>query len=310
MDINLEYYRVFYYVAKLGGITAAAETLAITQPAVSQAIRNLEKALGTELFIRTGKGVRLTQTGQTLYSYVRRGYEEIRAGERKLRKMMDAETGEICIGASDMTLRFYLLPILQRFHEAYPGIHLTVTNGPSPETMQYLWEGTIDFGFVTAPLSKKGGFHLTQVREIQDIFVAGSRFTHLRVKQLEWKRLEALPVVCLEKGTSTRSYVDAFLKEKGVSVQPEIELATSDMIVQFALKNLGVACVVRDFAEAYLESGELFELKFDQSIPRRAMYLAINKKIPISFASAKFLEMLEDGSTAPGKDPEAKSFDE
>ena len=293
MDINLEYYRVFYYVAKRGGITLAAEALSITQPAVSQAIRHLEKALGTELFVRTGKGVRLTQTGQTLYSYVRRGYEEIQAGERKLREMMDAETGEIRIGASDMTLRFYLLPILQRFHEAYPGIHLAVTNGPSPETMKYLAEGSIDFGLVTAPMTKKGGFGLTQVKTVQDIFVAGSRFAQLQGKKLEWKQLEQLPVVCLEKGTSTRSYVDGFLKEQNVAVQPEIELATSDIIVQFALKNLGVACVVKDFAEEYLERGELFELEFDQPIPERPMYLAVNKRLPISFVASKFLEMLE-----------------
>ena len=293
MDINLEYYRVFYYVAKRGGITLAAEALSITQPAVSQAIRHLEKALGTELFVRTRKGVRLTQTGQILYSYVRRGYEEIQAGERKLREMMDAETGEVRIGASDMTLRFYLLPILQRFHEAYPGIHLAVTNGPSPETMKYLAEGSIDFGRVTAPMTKKGSFDLTQVKTVQDIFVAGSRFAQLQGKKLEWKQLEQLPVVCLEKGTSTRSYVDGFLKEQNVAVQPEIELATSDMIVQFALKNLGVACVVKDFAEEHLERGELFELEFDQPLPERPMYLAVNKRLPISFAASKFLEMLE-----------------
>lgn len=293
MDINLEYYRVFYYVAKRGGITLAAEALSITQPAVSQAIRHLEKALGTELFVRTRKGVRLTQTGQILYSYVRRGYEEIQAGERKLREMMDAETGEVRIGASDMTLRFYLLPILQRFHEAYPGIHLAVTNGPSPETMKYLAEGSIDFGLVTAPMTKKGSFDLTQVKTVQDIFVAGSRFAQLQGKKLEWKQLEQLPVVCLEKGTSTRSYVDGFLKEQNVAVQPEIELATSDMIVQFALKNLGVACVVKDFAEEHLERGELFELEFDQPLPERPMYLAVNKRLPISFAASKFLEMLE-----------------
>ena len=207
--------------------------------------------------------------------------------------MMDAETGEIRIGASDMTLRFYLLPILQRFHEAYPGIHLAVTNGPSPETMKYLAEGSIDFGLVTAPMTKKGGFGLTQVKTVQDIFVAGSRFAQLQGKKLEWKQLEQLPVVCLEKGTSTRSYVDGFLKEQNVAVQPEIELATSDMIVQFALKNLGVACVVKDFAEEYLERGELFELEFDQPIPERPMYLAVNKRLPISFVASKFLEMLE-----------------
>lgn len=292
VNINLEYYKVFYYVAKLGGITLAAEELSITQPAVSQAIRSLERLLGTELFLRTGKGVRLTKSGEALYSYVRRGYEEIQAGERKLLEMMNVETGELRIGASDMTLRFYLLPVLQRFHEEYPGIHLSVTNGPTPETMQYLGEGKIDFGLITAPLPRKGAFDLTEVRRVRDVFVAGSRFGSLKKQQLPWKTLEQLPIVCLDHRTSTRSYVDSFLKGQNVTLRPEIELATSDMIVQFALKNLGVACVVSDFAREYVERGELFELNFESRIPDRPMFLVTNKKIPPSSASMKFLEML------------------
>ena len=292
VNVNLEYYKIFYYVGKLGGITLAAEELSITQPAVSQAIRALERALSVELFVRTGKGVRLTPAGEMLYAYISRGYEEIMAGERKVKEMLNMENGEIHIGASDMTLRFYLLPLLQKFHEEYPGIHLVVTNGPTPETVRYLNEGKIDFGLVTAPLGKQKGFEITELRTVQDIFVAGERFRHLEGGQFGWKKLRELPIVCLEKHTSTRSYVDDFLKKQGVVIQPEIELATSDMIVQFAQKDLGIACVVRDFAEEYLKEGSLFELKFESEIPPRPMYLVTNRKMPMSSAAARFLDLL------------------
>ncbi len=294
MTVNLEYYKIFYYVARLGGITLAAEELSITQPAVSQAVRSLERALGTDLFVRTGKGVRLTPAGEVLYTYVRRGYEEIRTGEHKVMEMINMETGEIRIGASDMTLRFYLLPILQKFHERYPGIHLAVTNGPTPETMRILSEGRIDFGLVTAPLGKKKGLNISEVRTVQDVFVAGERFRELQGQVLPWRCLKQYPIVALEKHTSTRSYLDEFLRMQGVTVQPEIELATSDMIVQFALKNFGIACVVRDFAEEFLEDGLLFELQFDTEIPARPMYLVTNEKTPVTSASAKFLELLRE----------------
>ena len=180
MNINLEYYKFFYYAAKCGSITQAAEVLSVTQPAVSQAIRALAKALGTELFVRNGKGVQLTPAGEVLYDYVKRGYEQIRMGERKMLEMTNMETGEIRIGASDMTLQFYLLPHLQRFHERYPGIRISVTNGPTPETMHYLSEGKIDFGLVTTPLSHRKGFQATPVRMVQDVFVAGERFRALK----------------------------------------------------------------------------------------------------------------------------------
>ncbi len=81
--INLEYYRVFYYVAKLGSITMAAEELFISQPAVSQAVRHLEDTLGGGLFLRTPKGVKLTPEGEVLYSYVSRGYEYLMQAESK-----------------------------------------------------------------------------------------------------------------------------------------------------------------------------------------------------------------------------------
>ena len=132
MDINLEYYKIFYYVAGSQSITLAAEQLAISQPAVSQAVKHLEQALSCPLFVRTTKGVRLTKEGEMLYSYVQRGYETILSGERKLSEMLNLEQGEICIGASDMTLKFFLLPYLEEFHERYPGIRVTVTNAPTP----------------------------------------------------------------------------------------------------------------------------------------------------------------------------------
>ena len=213
--------------------------------------------------------------------------------ESKVLEMINMETGEIRIGASDMTLQFYLLPYLQRFHERYPGIRLNVTNGPTPETMHYLSEGRIDFGLVTTPLSRRKGFHSIAVRQIQDVFVAGTRFRKLKGEILPWSRLRELPVVCLEKNSSTRRYVDDFLMAQGAAIHPEIELATSDMIVQFALRNLGVACVVRDFAQPYLEAGTLFELRFESSLPAREMELVTNEKLPPTSASAKFLEMLK-----------------
>lgn len=292
MDINLEYYKVFYYVGKLGRITLAAEELSLSQPAVSQAIKQLERSLGIVLFIRTPKGVRLTSEGEVLFSYVQQGYSHIKQGEKKLKEMMNLEKGEISIGASDMTLQFYLLPFLERFHEKFPKIKVTVTNGPTPETLKYMQEGKIDFGVVSSPIHTKQEIHIKKVREIEDIFVAGSKFIDLSKRVIKYKELEELPIICLEKNTSTRRYVDQYLLEKGTLLNPEFELATSDMIVQFALRNLGVACVVEDFARKYIESGELVELRLEEKIAKRNFCIVTDKKNPMSLAAEKLLEML------------------
>lgn len=294
MDINLEYYRIFYYVAKYKSITAAAGHLSISQPAVSQAVRHLEKAASCALFVRTAKGVRLTKEGEMLCSYVARGYEMILSGERKLAEMLNLTQGEICIGASDMTLKYYLLPYLEQFHAQYPGIRVTVTNAPTPETLRHLGEGKIDFGIVSTPAAVQPHIQMLPVRAIQDVFVAGRNFEELAGRKLSYKKLMELPVMCLEGNTSTRQYVEDFLAREDVTLRPEFELATSDMLIQFAVRNLGIASVVKDFAGEYLKSGELFTLKFEHEIPERQFCIVTDTRTPMPAAAGRLLQFLKD----------------
>ncbi len=292
MISNLEYLKVFYYVAKAESVSKAAETLAISQPAVSQALRQLERSMNVRLFQRASKGVKCTAEGQLLFSYVEKAYEQMELGVAKVRQMQNLELGEIRIGASDMTLRFYLLPYLEQFHREYPDIKVIVTNAPTPETLQILEEGKIDFGIVSAPFRTKPGIQSSPVREIEDIFVAGKGFEAYRGRRIGLAELNALPLVLLEKNTSTRSYLDAFLAQNGIDVQPEFELATSDMIVQFANRNLAVGCVVEDFAEEYLQNGQLFQLQLEKEIPKRHFCLVQNLKTKMPPAAEKLLELL------------------
>ncbi len=287
MISNLEYYKVFYYVAKTGSVTEAARMLSISQPAVSQAIKQLETGIGMELFYRASRGVRLTREGQLLFSYVEKGYEQIELGLEKILQMRNMETGEIRIGASDMTLQYFLLPYLEQFHEKYPDVKVVVTNAPTPETLGFLEEGRIDFGVVSAPFEERKGFEIVPVREIEDVFVAGRRFIAYKNRTLDLQELERLPMICLERNTSTRSYMDFYLAQNNVSIQPEFELSTSDMIVQFALRSLGVGCVVRDFAAEYLESGLLFALRFNKIIPKRNFCMVRSGKTPMSTAAGR-----------------------
>ena len=292
MKMNLESYKIFYFVAKCKSITAAAEKLCISQPAVSQSIKQLEKGLGCELFLRTSKGVELTEEGKILFFYVEKGYDSFLMGEAKLEERLNFDKGYVRIGASDMTLQFYLLPFLEKFHEKYPNIKVIVTNGPPPDTLNHLYQHTIDFGIVSSPFEKKEEVHVKKVKEIEDIFVAGSRFLHLKDKILSYEELENQPIICLEKNTSTRTYVDQCLKEQQVVLKPEFELATSDMIVQFAKRNLGIGSVVKEFAKDLLETGDVFQLQFQQSMKSRDICIVTSDKNPTSLAAKKLLEMM------------------
>ena len=293
MDINLEQYRVFYQVGNCGSVTAAAKKLCVSQPAVSQAVRQLERELGSELFVRTSRGVRMTQAGELLYRHVSEGLQSILTGEQAVRRLGSLEDGDVRIGASDMTLRFFLLPFLEKFHESYPGVKVKVTNGPTPETLEILAAGGIDFGVVTAPSQTIPDDSWKPVRPVQDCFIAGSRFAALAGRVLSYRELEKLPLICLEKNTSSRRFLDEYLAGRQVRLTPEFELATSDMIVQFAARNMGIGCVAEDFAAEEREKGHVFALAFEEGLPVRQMCVVTDNRLPLSPAARRLLEMME-----------------
>lgn len=292
MNANLEQYKVFYHVAKNKSVTLASQELYISQPAVSQSVKQLEKTLGCPLFIRAPKGVKLTKEGETLYSYIKQGYELFEMGEKKLEEMLNFENGEIRIGASDMTLKYYLLPYLEKFHRSYPSIKIIVSNAPTPETVESMKKGKIDFGIVSSPVEESKDYNIYDVAEITDIFVASSRFGWLNGKTVGLSELERLPTICLEKNTSTRKFVDNFLADNSVTLKPEFELATSDLIVKFAEMDIGIGCVVRNFAQEGLDKGTLFELQLSKPIPPRKLCIITGNSSLISQAGKKLLDTM------------------
>ena len=289
---NLEHCRVFYFVAKHSSITAAASELFISQPAVSQAMRQLESELGCRLFFRTAKGVKLTPEGEVLYSKVKPAVELLTEGRREIDRMLGMESGEVRVGASDMTLKFYLLPYLEKYHKLFPKIKIIVTNGPTPETLKALFDGKIDFGVITSPFSEADGLDYTEVGEVRDIFVASDRFDFLKGKTVKLSELAQFPIISLEANTSTRKGVDKFLAENGVKLSPEFELAQSDLIVNFAKRNLGIGSVVENFAQEEIKKGGVFELMLDKPLPPRKICVVTAKKSYISVAGKKLFDLL------------------
>ncbi len=295
MDINLDLYKVFYHVVQTGSISRASQELFISQPAVSQSVRQLESKLGGRLFYRTPKGIKLTPEGQVLYKYIEQGYNLIMLAETKFSETMNLEAGVIRIGASDMTLKYFLLPHLEEFHKQYPKVRIKVTNGTTPGTIESLKSGLIDFGVASLPLSDDRSLDVMEAMEIQDCFVSNYRFGALSQKEISVCELSGYPIIMLEKNTSTRKYIDSYLSAHSLSIVPEIELATSDLLVQFARRGLGISCVVRNFAEEYIGNGSLFELRLKEKIPPRQIGVIKLRSVPLTSAAKRFMELIGTG---------------
>lgn len=292
MNINLEHYKTFYTVVKTGSISAAANALFVSQPAVTKIIKQLEKSLDANLFVRSSKGVRLTPEGERLYGFVSRGYEYFLSAEQAFTNIKKLDEGEVRIGASDMALKYYLLPHLEYFHRSYPGVKISVVNGPTPETIKSLRAGAVDLGVVTAPVYSDRHMDALRIGSVRDCFVTDS--PELAASAVTPADLSEMPLVMLEKNTSARRYADAWFDKHDITLEPEFELGTSELIVQFALRGMGVGCVVEDYIRDHLKKSELFEIKLTEPIPERGMFLITSVKTPIPPAGRKLIELLKN----------------
>ena len=296
---NYEHYKIFCKIVEFQSISKAASQLYVSQPAVSLAVKQLEISLNAKLFFRTQKGVTLTNEGAMLYNYVKQGCTLINVGEEKLKELGALQAGEINIGASEMTLRFFLLPLIEKFHKNFPAVKIKITNAPTPETLQHLKEGLIDFGAVSEPVDQANpGFNFKSVKSIREILISGDNFKELKTKQkIPVRDLPKYPFIMLEKGTSTRLYIENYLKKNRVEITPEIELAANDLVVEFIKRGMGIGFILEDFVKSELESGELFKINLAPEFPPRSFYIVTHSHIPLSSAAKKLLEYNGIGGT-------------
>ena len=120
MEINYDYYRIFYYVAKYKSFTQAAHVLLNNQPNITRSMNNLENQLGCQLFVRSNRGVELTPEGERLFSHVSIAYRQLQAAEMELGQNRELQSGSVSVGVSSSAFHEVLLPKLIKFHSLFP----------------------------------------------------------------------------------------------------------------------------------------------------------------------------------------------
>ena len=291
--VNLELYRVFYTVAKCGSLTKAAEELYISQPAVSQAIKQLETQLGGKLFNRTHKGMELSDTGgKQIFSTVEQALKLFDEAESKYAELKDTATGIVRICASDTVATHFLLPYIKEYHEQYHDVNLILQNGTSSETIELLKNNKGDIGFVNLPIDDSDINLSNTVMQLHDTFVASEKFSELFGGVVDLKRLQDYPLLMLELSTATRQAIVSFAHSQGVHLHPEIELASLELMVELAKNGIGIACIPKEFVSHELEEGSLKEIKTSPTLPSRAIGLALPKHGNMMFAVKEFVKMI------------------
>lgn len=291
MDINYELYKVFYYVATTLSFSEASKQLFISQSAVSQAIKALEKKLEQTLFIRSTKRVQLTPEGEILLRHIEPAMNLIKRGETQLTE--SATTGgQIRIGASDTICRYFLVPYLERFHKEFPNAHIKVTNQTSTKCVELLESGQVDLIVCNYPNPNLSHQHnYKTILNFRDIFVANSSFDELRDKKTSFREMLNYPILMLERHSATSQFLHDLFQKYQLDLVPEIELSSNDLLLDLAKIGLGIA-FIPDFCLPN-DSIELFKVDTQEELPVRQLVIAYNNHVPVSKAVQEFMNYFE-----------------
>lgn len=292
MSTNYENYKIFYFVAKYGNITAAAEALYSEQPNVTRSIKNLERDLGCVLFTRSNKGVALTPEGENLYNRVSIAYRQISAAEEELGRRNTLEEGTIRIGVSETALHEVLLSALSSYHSMYPRIKFSLVNLTNSQSIGAVKNQAVDFALIATPFNADKTLTTVPIKKFQDIVVCGSRYKYLTNEKVGFAEISKHCIVSLNRTTKTYEYYLAMFRKYGLDFAPDIEVSTSNQILPIVKNNLGIGFVPSSFADKELASGEVFKLDTEEPIEPREIFLIKRSDFSLSVAAKAFEKIL------------------
>jgi|SRR5665213_783721 len=292
MSMNLGHLAVFHAVAEAKSVSGGAESLLISQPAVSKQVRLLEQSLGTTLFERTPRGVILTEAGAVLAGYARRIFSLEAEAVRALDEIRGLKRGRLAIGAST-TIGVYLLPeIFVRFRQQYPEIEASLEVAASRGIEQKLAEGGLDIGFIESSTTDDG---LRSEQFMSDELAAIVPLNHpLAAKRtVSAEAFCRQPFVVRATASDTGSSVERTLRERGLNVTPTMSLGSTEAIKRSVSAGIGVAIVSHLSIGMELKARTLAVVRVRGLSISRPLYLLQRRTVGASAAGKALIDLLK-----------------
>lgn len=295
MDINFEYYKIFYYVAKYENITKAAAALGSNQPNVSRIMKLLESQLGCRLFVRGARGISLTEEGELLYSHVEIAYKQLLGAQEEIGRQGSFGGGTVEIGVTETALHLYLLNALHHFRLEFPEIKIKIHNHTTPETIRNLISGKLDFAVVTDPFELSETVSCNKIMDYDEVLVGGTQYRALSENVLELKDIGNHSLIALGRESATYCLYKDFFIEHGVDYEPDMEVATSDLMLPLIENNFGIGFVPEALALPLLEHGKLVQMQINCCIPKRSIQMIADTGRGKSLAANTLYRYLKRG---------------
>lgn len=288
MNINFELYKVFYVVANNCSISKGAAELMISQPAVTQSIKMLEGQLGVSLFVRTKKGVILTDEGRELYSYVKEGMNYLINGYNRVISLEKLDSGILKIGASSSVTEHFLLPYIDKFHNLYPNVEIKIVNHLSDTLFKELRNGNVDIVVGSDSLFENKDLEFNAIFDIHDIFVSREKYK-LNVDDLFKQK-----IIIQTMPSNTRANFNEFVKKNGYDFNPYMEVVSHRLVIEFTKCGMGIGFVTKEYVLDDIQSGKLNIVDVELDIPTRKIGYTLPKNSVPSCRVKEFIKLLKN----------------
>lgn len=299
MNVNLDYYKVFYYVAKYGKISLAAERMYVSQPAITQTIKRLEEQLGTVLFNRNRDGIELTNEGKLLYEITSSNIENLENAEYKFSKYENLEEGivRLCIGIN--INKKNLFTAIERFSKQFPKIRIDISTDTPNVALRKIVNGELDFGFYFTPFKHdEKNILITDIGDVHYVFAMSKKYAkENNVKISKVKDLENYTFIFSREGSSRKEIAEKIYPELK-EIKTNIALTSEKMKKDFLMRDMGIVCILKEEIEEELKDGTVELIKFksktkDEDIKGDIGMITL-KKDYMSFATKKLYEYIKE----------------
>lgn len=290
MSISTDLYRTFLGVVLHLSFSKAAKDLGVSQSAISQSIKQLEKELEITLFERTTKSVAFTPEGKELFDTVAKAFSILDNGVTQLQERMTHEQESLKLAATDTLCRHFLLPYFKKWQEQEHDTGLQITNRPSPQCVEMVENREAQIAIVNTyeGLELNPQLEVIDLLTVQDIFVGGPFYKGMGV--IDLNRLLQEPLLLLTQGAASRSFFDQLTNN--ACKKPSFELGSLDVLMDLVEINMGISLVPDMLVKQKIKEGRVVEIKTDMTVPPRKVALVRSRLMPVSQGAAKFIDLL------------------
>jgi DNA-binding transcriptional LysR family regulator len=287
----------FLEVARRQNLSRAAEALFVSQPTLTARLQSLEAALGEQLFVRTRRGMRLTEAGDAFLPYAEHAVAALADGRERLSELRRGEAGRLVLGAPPTVSTYTLPALLARFSAAHPGVRLTIKTGTSEEILDMVLHDQVQLGIIRALANQE----IETIPLFTDtlVLIAGPGHRLARSspgRQARMADLAGEVLVLFGRSSSYLEFTTATFRQAGVLPGSVLELDNIEAAKKMVERGLGVSLVPSSTVAGELAAGTLARIELVDAAPARREIVAVRRRDagPPAGAAALFLGMLAE----------------